>query len=112
MHSIIIECDEAGFEMPVAFMVMRVSCKVPLAQWLQLLKNTVVFEKQPIFMIDCSRTEVAVIKVVFQVLSIHFFHWNSWRVLNSQVISKISVINEGNFALNDSRPFLRAGILN
>lgn len=66
LHSIVIKNDDAGCGVPVAFMITSTETMEPLVEWLKWLKDAVPFVTTPIFMIDCSKTEVAAIKLCFQ----------------------------------------------
>ena len=107
LHSIVIKNDDAGCGIPVAFMITSAETMVPLVHWLRWLKNTVTFENQLIFMIDCSRTEVAAISAVFQESSIRFCHWHFFRALSAQAKVKISLPDDRNSALVEFRMLLR-----
>ena len=106
LHSIVIKHDDAGCGIPVAFMVTNSENMVPLEMWLRQLKESVPFNHTPIFMIDCSRTEVAAIKAVFPNPSIRYCHWHFFRVLTSQVTKKIKLSSDRKSAISDFRALL------
>ena len=106
LHSIVIKHDDVGCGVPVAFMITSTETMLPLEEWLRWLNNAVPFERSPIFMIDCSKTEVAAIKSVFPESNIRFCHWHFFRALSSQANNKISVIDDRKSALKDFRGLL------
>ena len=111
LHSIVIKHDGAGCGIPVAFMITSKETMLPLEEWLRWLNNAVPFERTPIFMIDCSKTEVAAIKSVFPESSIRFCHWHLFRALSSQARNKISNEADRKSALGGFRTLLRTRTL-
>ena len=106
LNSIVIKYDDAGCGIPVAFMITSLETKVPLERWLRWLKEEVKFERNPVFMIDCSRTEVAAIRAVFEDPQIRFCHWHFFRALSCQAKSKIDNLDDRKSAVWDFRTLL------
>lgn len=69
------------------------------------------FEKPSIFMIECSRTDVAAIEVAFREPSIRFCYWHFFQPLGIQARNKICVASNINSALNNFTSQHRTGTL-
>lgn len=90
-HSIVINHDDAGCRVPVAFINIDSETKVPLVEWLGWLGDTVPLDKTPIFITDFSNNEAAAINAVFEEPEIRFGYWHLLRALRAQASSKISI---------------------
>lgn len=86
-YTIVIKHNDMSCGIPFAFMVTSTKNE-PMITYLRWLKKSVPIKQTPKFMIDCSWTEVAAIKVVVQDLVIRYCHWHFFRALNFQVIKK------------------------
>lgn len=89
LYTIVVKHDRAGKGVPVAFMLTSSEAQGPLTSWLLWLKHSLPLEKSPIFMIDCSKTEMAAINTVFQNPEIRLCFWHMLRAIRMQASSKI-----------------------
>ncbi len=90
LYSIVVKHDEGGCGIPVAFMITSSETQRPLARWLMWLKQILPLHNTPIFMIDCSSTEMAAIGSVFIRPEIRLCYWHMLRAMRSQANNKIS----------------------
>ena len=91
LYTIVVKHDKAGRGIPAAFMVTSSETQRPLAEWLKWLKYSLPLDVSPIFMIDCSRTEMAAISTAFPNPQIRLCHWHMLRAVRSNANSRIKL---------------------
>ncbi|KAI0993531.1 hypothetical protein K3495_g14653 [Podosphaera aphanis] len=89
LYTIVVKHDVAGKGVPVAFMITSSEAQGPLASWLLWLKQSVNLVESPIFMIDCSKTEMAAITSAFNEPEIRLCYWRMLCAIRMQATSKI-----------------------
>ncbi len=89
LYTIVVKHDVAGKGVPVAFMITSSEAQGPLASWLLWLKQSVNLVESPIFMIDCSKKEMAAITSAFNEPEIRLCYWHMLRAIRMQATSKI-----------------------
>ncbi|KAI1001640.1 hypothetical protein K3495_g6560 [Podosphaera aphanis] len=90
LYSIVVQHDKGECGIPVAFMITSSETQRPLARWLMWLEQILPLQNTPIFMIDCSSTEMAAIGSVFIRPEIRLCYWHMLRAMRSQANNKIS----------------------
>ncbi|KAI1007824.1 hypothetical protein K3495_g395 [Podosphaera aphanis] len=103
-YSISVKHDAAGRGIPVAFMITDSETQRPIARWLNWLKEKVLFQKDPKFMIDCSATEMSAIRSVFENPQIRLCQWHMLRAMRTQANKKLHICSS---AQGDSRKNMR-----
>lgn len=89
LYTIVLKHDGAGCGVPVAFMVTSSETQEPLASWLIWLRQSVTLIRTPIFMIDCSKTEMAAINSAFEAPEIRLCYWHMLRAIRLKSNSKL-----------------------
>ncbi|KAI0995090.1 hypothetical protein K3495_g13091, partial [Podosphaera aphanis] len=89
LYTIVVKHDVVGKGVPVAFMITSSEAQGPLASWLLWLKQSVNLVESPIFMIDCSKKEMAAITSAINEPEIRLCYWHMLRAIRMQATSKI-----------------------